>query len=97
MFLQVSVCPQWGGGACMVAQGGCAWLLRGACLGGCVVKGACMVKRGCAWQRGACMVKGGVHGERGACMAKGGRAWYEIRPVIARAVRILLECILVRC
>ena len=33
------------------------------------------------------MVKGGVRGE-------GGRAWYA-RPVIARAVRILLECIFV--
>ena len=48
------------------------------------------------WRRG-----GGVHGEGGACVAKGGHAWYvppppnEIRPVIARGVRILLECILV--
>ena len=55
-----------------------------------------------------CMAKGGVHGERGgtcvvnrgACVAKGGVHGMhpltpEIRPVIARAVRILLECILV--
>ena len=45
------------------------------------------------------VVKGGMHGEGGTCMAKGGHAWYahplyEIRPVNARAVRILLECIL---
>ena len=49
--------------------------------------GACMEKGGHAWQRG------GVHGERGC-------AWYacpphEIRPLNARAIRILLECILV--
>ena len=55
--------------------------------GGCVGKGACMV-------RGACMAKG-------ACVAKGGTCMvfmpplYEIRPVNARAVLILLECILV--
>ena len=34
--------------------------------------------------------EGGV----GACMAMGGHAWYA-QPVIARAVHILLECILV--
>ena len=57
---------------------------------GCMVgRGACMVGRGHVWQRG-------VHGEEG-------HAWYtppptphEIPPVIARAVRILLECILVK-
>ena len=60
---------------------GCAWLLPGeACV---VAPGeACMVAPGGhAWQRR------GVRGE-------GGRAWYA-RPVIARAVRILLECIFV--
>ena len=46
--------------------------------------------------KGACMVKGGMHGEGGACMAKGvyyvrPPPLYEIRPVNARAVRILLE------
>ena len=57
--------------------------------------------------KGGVCGEGGVHGEGGACVAKGGAcvvkgrcAWYvplphEIRPVIARAVRILLECILV--
>ena len=43
-------------------------------------------KGGHVWQRGACVVKGGVRGMH---------APYEIRPVNARAVRILLECILV--
>ena len=41
------------------------------------------------------MVKGGGMRGRGGVRGEGGRAWYEIRPVIARAVRILLECILV--
>ena len=51
------------------------------------------------------MVKGGMCDEGGMC-GKGGCAWrrggmhgmhpaHEIQPVIARAVRILLECILV--
>ena len=62
--------------------------------------------KGGAWQRGACVAKGGMHGKGGACVAKGacmarGHAWYacppfyEIQPVNARAVCILLECILV--
>ena len=57
--------------------------------------------------KGACVVKGGMHGkEAWVCMAKEGGGvrgmhtppnppFYEIRPVNARAVRILLECILV--
>ena len=58
------------GGACMVAPGGHAWLLRGVymcgCSGGmCVAKGGMCGKRGHAWQRGACMVKGGMCGEGG--------------------------------
>ena len=83
----------WGGGVCgkggMHGKGGCAWQ-----------RGACVVKGGHAWQRGACVAKGGVSGKGGACVAKGGmhgegggHAWYA-RPVIARAVHILLECIL---
>ena len=86
------------GGACMAkggmhGKGGYVWQ-----------KGACLVKGG-AWQRGVCMAKGGMHGEgghawqRGACVAKGGvhgmYAPYEIWPVNARVVRILLECILI--
>ena len=46
-----------------------------------------MVKGGHAWRRGVCMVKGGMCGMH--------TPLYEIRPVNARAVRILLECILV--
>ena len=65
---------------------------------GCVAKGACVSKGGMCGERGVCMAKGGVW-QRGACMAKGGVRGmhnpYEIRPVNGRAVRILLECILV--
>ena len=49
-----------------------------------VAGGACMVK-------GACMAKGGMHG-------KGGHTWDTMRygdTINERAVRILLECILV--
>ena len=67
-----------GGGACMVALEGCAWLLRG-----------CIVAPGvCAWLLGGhvWLLLGGVHGcSRGACMvapagwacmvAPGGHAW----------------------
>ena len=51
-----------GGGACVVAPGGNAWLLWGACV---VARRACVV------------VPGGVHGcSWGACMvALGGHAW----------------------
>ena len=65
---------------------------RGACIaGGHVWQGACMAG-GHAWQ-------GGMHG-RGACMAGGvhggGCAWQILRDTVnERAVRILLECILV--
>ena len=61
--------------------------------GGYMVKGACMVKGGVcgegghAWQWGACVA-------RGACVICT-PPLYEIRPVNARAVRILLECIFV--
>ena len=90
----------WLLGVCMVAP-------RGACV--VAPGGACVVAPGGhAWQRGACVVKGGgggmcgeggVHGKGGACVANGGHVVctpHEIRPVIARAVRILLECILVQ-
>ena len=85
-------------GACMVAPSGHAWLLLGACM---VAPGGCVAKGGCAWQRGACVVKGvcmvkeGVRGEGGMCGMHPTPHPHEIRPVIARAVRILLECILV--
>ena len=87
MFLQVSVILSRGGrrgcsrGVCMVALGGCAWLLwggmRGCSRGACVVarrgmrgcQGVCMVARGACMvaPRGACVVASG-----GACMAAQG-------------------------
>ena len=69
------------GGGCMVVWGGHACLLRG---------GACMVPPG-----GACMVARGGHAW---LLGGGGRAWDMTRygdTVNERAVRILLECILV--
>ena len=81
-------------GACMVAPGGgCAWLLRGSVL---LLWGVCMV------------VLGGVHGclgGMGGCsggdmwLLPVGHAWDTTRygdTVNERAVRILLECILVK-
>ena len=69
------------GGACMVAPGGCAWLWL-------LWGGVC----GCSW--GACMVARG-----GVCVVAPGRhVWDTTRygdMVNERAVRILLECILV--
>ena len=65
-----------------------------------MVKGGVCGEGGHAWQKGACMAKGGMCGKEEACMAKGGvcgeggHAWYAW-PVIAQAVHILLECILV--
>ena len=79
--------------------GGCVWW--GACVaGGHAWQGVCVV--GGVW--GACMaggacVAGGMCGE-GACMTGGMHATHappphKIRAVNARAVCILLECILV--
>ena len=93
----------WVGGMRGCSQGGCAWLLRGACV--VAPGGTCMVAlggvrgcsrggmHGCSW--GVCMVA-----PRGACVvAPGGRcAWDMTRygdTINERAVRILLECILV--
>ena len=81
------------GGACVVVPGGCAWLLRGACV----------VALGCVWLLwGACLVAlgGGMHGcSGGACVvALGGHARDAMRygdTINEWAVRILLECILV--
>ena len=98
------------GGACMVALGGHAWVLWGGVCGcswgACMVAlgGACMVAprwgmHGCSG--GACVVAlGGMRGcSGGACVvAPGGHAWDTTRygdTVNERAVRILLECILV--
>ena len=91
------------------SQGGHAWwglCMARACMaggmdggGGHAWSGACMA-RGCAWQTGAC-VAGGIHIRwvcmvgvfMGVCMA-GAHVWQERWPPL-RAVRILLECILV--
>ena len=97
-------------GVCEVARGACVVAPRGTCmvaLGGCVVAwgaymvapgGACMVAPGgCAW-----LLLGGMHG----CCRGGhvwllpgrGHAWDVTRygdTINERAVRILLECILV--
>ena len=82
------------GGACMVALGGCAWLLRGRGHARLLPGVACVVALGgCAW-----LLWGGMHGcSRGACMvAPGGGAWFfRWDTVNERPVRILLECILV--
>ena len=74
------VCVVAIGGACMVAGGlGHVWLPGG--IHDC--RGACVVARGRAWlPRGVCMVVGGMHGIRRDTVNE-------------RAVRILLECILV--
>ena len=91
------------GGPCMVTLGGRAWLLQGvACvvapegMHGCS-RGACMVAPG-----GACMVapRGHVWLLPGGCawLLLGGCAWDTMRygdTINERAVRILLECILV--
>ena len=82
----------WGGmcgcsGGCVVAPGGHAWLLWGACM--VAPRGACMVAPGeHAW-----LLLGGMHGCSG-----GGHVWDTTRygdRINERAVRILLECILV--
>ena len=84
-------------GACVAregvhGEGGHAWQKGGMhCEGGVHGKGGvhgeggCVVKRGYVWLGGACMA-GGAMG--------GGHALQERRP-LQRAVRILLECILV--
>ena len=63
-------------------------------------RGGCAWWEGCAWWGGAC-IAGGMHG-RGVCMARGmhGRGacivWQILRDTAnERAVRIILECILV--
>ena len=88
-------------GACVVKGGVCgevgACMAKGGMRG---EEGGMHGKGGHAWQRGGMRGKGG-HAWQGGhvwqgghAWQRGGRAWYA-RPVIARAVRILLECILV--
>ena len=64
------------------------------------LQGACMVARGCAWlwgtsMVGGCMVAGGMHGCQLVCLVAGGVHRIRRDTVNERAVRILLECILV--
>ena len=89
------------GGMCG-CQGEHAWLQGGmrGCHGGCVVArghvwlpgGVCGCQGACVVARGACVVAGGggMHG----CW--GGMHWIQRDTVNERAVRILLECILVQ-
>ena len=91
-------------GACMVARG---HVVVARQVGMCGCQRACVVARGCAWLWGACVVAEGVCGGGvcvvpGACMVPGGHVCWQggmcgIRwdTVNERAVRILLECILV--
>ena len=58
------------------------------------VHGGGMCDRGCAWQGGMCG-REDVHGQGGCAWQGGHYGHYEIRSVNARAVGILLECILV--
>ena len=99
-----------GGGACVVAPGGHAWLFRGACV--VVLGGMHGCSKGHAWllQGGMCGCSGGcawlLPGGHvwllpgGACVvALGGHVWDTTRyrdTINERAVRILLECILVQ-
>ena len=84
----------------MVARGmrGCRWGVCG-CRGACVVAGgACVIARGCAWlPRGVHGCLGDVHGCGGVHAWLPGGVVCRIRrdTVNERAVRILLECILV--
>ena len=86
----------WLWGVCMV--GGCAWLPGGMVGRG---RGCAWLQGGHAWLRGACVVVGGCVWLWGACMVVGGMCGclgvHRIRrdTVSDRAVRILLECILV--
>ena len=99
----------WGGvhgcssGACMVAHGGHAWLLQGVCMVapggmhgcswgvcGCSGEGVCGCSQGAGHEW---LLQGCVHG----CSQKG-HVWDTTRygdMINERAVRILLECILV--
>ena len=98
-------------GACMVALGGHPCMVTPGGVHGCSGGGMCGCSRGHAWLLQGGMhgcSRGGMHGcswgacvvaPRGVCMvALGGCAWDTTRygdTINERAVRILLECILV--
>ena len=67
--------------------------------GGVCGKGGMCGKGRHAWQKGGhAWQRGSVHGEGGACVVKGVCVWDMTRygdTINERAVRILLECILV--
>ena len=79
----------WGG--CVVAGG-----MHG-CWGACVVaRGTCVVARGCAWLPGGHVwLPGGVCSCQGHVWLLGGMRRIRRDTVNERAVRIILECILV--
>ena len=91
-YIFTGVCDSVHGG------GGCAWLW-----GPCVVAGGAWLQKGHVWLRGTYVVAGGVHGCGGCVVVgdmrgcRGGVRGCGIRrdTVNERAVRILLECILV--
>ena len=65
-----------------------------------MLTGVCLSTGGVVAGPGECMVRGGVCCQGGACsrggMVPGGGAWWKpSRRLLMRAVRILLECILV--
>ena len=69
MFLQVSVCPHWGG-ACVVLFGGCVWFYSGGVHG--FIRGACIIlfgggMHGFIWGGVCGCSRGGVHGCFGGC------------------------------
>ena len=90
----------WLQGACVVA-GGHAWLPREHVWlpGGMHGWGACVVAGGHAWLQGVCVwLQGGMHGcpAGHAWLRGGGMCRIRRDTVNERAVRILLECILVQ-
>ena len=102
MFLQVCVCPRWGGISACLAGGIPACLaagLRGGAIPACIAGGipACLAP---GLQRGGCLLPVGLPAQGGLLL--GGSAPrgeppppHRSRRLLLRTVRILLECILV--
>ena len=92
-YVFTGVCHSVHGGACVVAPGGGTWLLPGGHVW-LLLGGMHGYSGGCAW-----LLWGGMHGCSGGgmCGCSGGHAWFfQLDTVNERAVRILLECILVQ-